>query len=135
LDRAQAIQQQVVGFLEPEFSLQLPNGQTLNGLTERGVEMIRDGYACGECLAIFRHYTVTCPVCGLSRDVMADVQEAPQLWLDHIHERNREDLPDKPEVVNPFQAMSPLKALDYVHRDPNVEQIPIEKLRKKRRGK
>lgn len=87
MNREQAISQQVKGFLVPEFTMKLPNGQTLNGLTERGMEMIKDGYACGECLATFDHYTVVCPICGLSRDVMADVQEAPQLWLDHIAER------------------------------------------------
>ena len=93
MNRAEHITRSIRGFIVPIFSEKLPDGTTLNGVTDREMQMIAEGYACGECMAIFSHYTVTCPVCGLSRDVTADVQSAPQLWLDHLADRAREDAP------------------------------------------
>jgi|SRR5215831_3834843 len=93
MSKADEINRQIKGFIVPEFSQHLPNGQRLNLVSRKELSMIQQGYACGECLAIFRHYTVTCPACGFTRDVAADIQYAPQHWVDHLEERAREDAP------------------------------------------
>lgn len=101
MNRADAIKQQVVNFLVPEFTQKMPDGRTLNGLSENDFRMVVDGYACGECLAVFAHYTVRCPLCGTTRDVSADVQEAPQLWLDHLAERHAsEPVAKQPNTID-----------------------------------
>ena len=128
MDNATAIRSQVKGFLVPVFTDQDPNtGRQRNGLTYDDFEKVRTGYACADCLAEFSTYTVTCPVCGLSRNVAYDLGTAPDLWNQHYAERNSDEPVEKPPVVNP------LEGIRAIQKDPNVEQIPLSKLRKRRR--
>jgi hypothetical protein len=122
-----SLQHQVRGFLIPMFQGEQPNGEPLHGLTRGDYEKVRQGYACARCLAEFVVYTITCPLCGLRRDVAADIEEAPQLWLDHIAERNL-DVP-----VEKQHASSPDEAIEMIAKSKDVEQIPLSKLRKRRR--
>jgi hypothetical protein len=118
----------VKGFLIPEFTETLRDGRTLNGLTSEGFKMVMAGYACGECLAMFDRYTLVCPVCG-SWHNPEQVVPAPQLWLDHLAERYADEPYEKPAVVNPFDA------IQQVMENPEVEKIPLQKLREKKRRK
>lgn len=122
LTREDAIKRQVKGFIEPVFTRQLENGTRLNGLTAGGIAMIRAGYACGECLAMFDRYTVKCPVCGLTRDVAADLIDPPQLWLDHLSDRYNDDAPATPPIV-PHKAIEAALSGDQME-----ETIPVHKL-------
>jgi len=89
MDRAQAIRTQVIGFLTPIFvDRNLRTGETvMNGLDEEGFAKVMAGYACANCLAEFASFTVTCPVCGETRDLTDDVPETPELWLAAMRDR------------------------------------------------
>ena len=117
----------VKGFLIPEFTETLPDGRTLNGLTEEGFNMVVAGYACGECLAYFSTFKLICPVCKKMRDP-GEIRSAPQLWVDHLAERYSDEPFVKPEV-------SIEAALKRVSNDPDVEQIPLAKLRPSKHGR
>jgi len=126
VNREQAIKSQVKGFLVPEFTMDFPGGGRLNGLTEPDFERVRAGYACAECLAVFDTYTVTCPVCGLARDLGRDIADAPSLWVQHINERNQDE-PSPRRTIDPAAEIARLGA------HPDVEQIQLDKLTPKRR--
>ena len=85
MNRPEKIVSKVTGFIEPIFTDTLPDGKKLNGITEEDMAMISAGYACGECLATFKDVTLWCPVCNQSTNVIT--MPTPQLWLDHLHER------------------------------------------------
>lgn len=119
------VKNHVVGFLIPIFMEDRPDGERLNGLAPSDFEKVRHGYACARCLAEFDMYMLTCPVCGLQRDLAADIQEAPQLWLDHLHEHNSDVPAEKPAVINPFADGGKL---------PDMDTIPANKM-KRRWGK
>lgn len=125
----------VTGFLVPTFTETLPDGRTLNGITQQGFEMILDGYACGECLAMFDRFTLRCPACKTWRDQGAAPQPAPQLWLDHLTERYSEVPYEKPPVVNPFDPSSMDAAIAKVLKDPDVDTVTTKQLTKKTRRK
>lgn len=120
MNNAEAIVAQVKGFIEPIFVGVAEDGRTLNGIGPEDWRMIQEGYACGECLAIFATYTITCPVCKNQRDVLADIPP-PQLWLDHLKERE-----------NPTEHFQP-QTFDEALMGLHMEQIPIDKLKKRRR--
>ena len=122
----EAITRQVKGWLVPIFQSRDEGGRTLNGLCAEDFAKVCAGYACSDCLAVFDTYTVTCPVCGTTRDVDADIREAPPLWLQHLRERDLDEPADKPPVVNPFAGGTVL---------PEMETIPLAKLRKRKWGR
>jgi hypothetical protein len=128
MTRAEMIAKKVSGFLVPEFTELLPDGSTLNGLTKEGFDMVIAGYACGQCLATFKEFTLQCPICRQMHTTFAP--DPPQMWLDYLAERNAPVPVEKPEVVNPFAIGQPLDKNE-------IETIPISKLRdsRKRRGK
>jgi len=114
----------VTGFIEPVFIGVAPDGKTLNGVGPEDWQRIQEGYACGECLAMFNTFTLQCPVCHTNRlDVPMNVP-APQDWIDHLKER------ENPSPKPPLR--SPLEAIYGVKDDPDVEQVPVAKLRRKR---
>ena len=88
------------------------------------------GYACSECLADFgATYRVKCPVCGASRDALADAAvETPPEWLAYLRYRDE-------QVANPTR--TPLIDMEQTIRrvmgDPDVEHTTLSKL-KSRRG-
>jgi|RhiMethySRZTD1v2_1073278.scaffolds.fasta_scaffold02703_17 hypothetical protein len=125
----------VIGFLVPEFTQTLPGGRTLNGVTSEGFKMIQDGYACGECLAMFDRFTLLCPACKTWREIGAVPQQAPQLWLDHIEERYADIPYEKPAVVNPFDPGSMDAAIASVLKSPDVDTVTTRQLTKKTRRK
>lgn len=131
MSRDGQIKTQVRGFLVPEFMEIGEDGRRLSGLAPPEFEMVKQGYACPECLAWFSTYTVTCPVCGYKRDVNADIAaEAPELWTQHLKERNEPwTAVDKPKPMNPFEA------IQSVQDDPNVEQIKLSDLNRKTKAR
>src|SRR5262252_9715343 len=97
MGREQLIQAQVTWFLNPVFvDRNVRTGETvMNGLAEDDFRKVMTGYACGNCLAEFDSYTVTCPVCGEKRDTTDDVPETPELWLNALRDR------ENPPPVSP----------------------------------
>jgi len=127
MDNTEAIKRQVKGFLTPVFIGEGPDGRELSGLDAESFRLVVEGYACAKCLALFDTYTITCPVCGLTRDLERDLLEAPSLWQEHIDERNR-DTPSARARVNPAEAIR-LAGLN-----PDVEQVKLSQLKPSRRG-
>jgi hypothetical protein len=117
------------GFIVPVFEDTDPTtGQKLHGLSVEDFEKVAQGYGCPACLAEYTTYLVRCPVCGYERDVGVDIQRAPEHWQQHLEDR-----------ASGYQAPIP-NAFDIdehlarVGQDPNVEQIPLKKLKPTRRG-
>ena len=67
------------------------SGEVLNGLGPQDFSRVRAGHGCPKCLAKFNTYLAVCPACDYERDVMGDIQEAPQHWVDHLKDRYNED--------------------------------------------
>jgi len=71
----------VKGFLIPRYIEEMPNGKRVYELHERDFERVKDGYACGECLAFFERRLPSCPGCGHYLDVNKDIVEwRPAYW-------------------------------------------------------
>lgn len=124
MDRAASIRSQVKGFLRAEL---VDEATGMAGLRPAEFEKVRTGHACARCLAEFFHYTVRCPVCGLERDIAADIREAPKPWL----ERDR-------ELAKPTHKTRVATAEDALRRaatSPDVERIPVRKLRPSKWGR
>jgi hypothetical protein len=117
----QDVVSRVKGFIEPIFVGVAPDGKTMNGVGPEDWRMIKEGYACGECLAIFDTYTIRCPVCKTTRDVFADLLPPPQDWLDHLRERE-----------NPTEHNQPGTFDEAMTRMQGQEAVPVSKLRKRR---
>jgi hypothetical protein len=118
----------VTGFLTALFSEELPGGKWKHGLNPSDFEMVLSGYACGQCLATFDRFTLLCPICKTWHDVGSSPMETPQLWLDHLAERNAPVPVEKPALS--FDA-----AMARVMQDPEVEQINIAERTKNTRRK
>lgn len=123
LQREQEIKQRVKGFLVPIFRSE----DGLNGLGPADFEKVRSGYACANCLAEFDVYTLKCPLCGLERDLAADIQEAPQLWVDDILDHNQDRTPYTTPSHNPFAEGARLPD--------DIETVSISKLKPSKRGR
>ena len=92
-ERADKINALVTGWMVPVMKRTDPmTGEVLNGLGPVDFGRVRAGHGCPKCLAMFNTYLSVCPVCQYQRDVLADVQEAPQHWVDHLKDRQNEDL-------------------------------------------
>lgn len=117
---AEAMRSRVKGFLVPVFQEADQQGNiVLSSLLPDDFQKVVDGYACSNCLAEFWTYTFKCPLCGLQRNLQADIKATPQEWLDHLHER--ENPSEKAPVVNPLAAGLALPD--------DLETIPAGKLR------
>ena len=127
MDNSEAIKRQVKGFLTPVFVGEGPDGRELSGLDPESFGLVVSGYACAKCLAYFDTYTITCPVCGLARDLERDLLEAPRLWQEHIDERNR-------DTPTPRARIDPAEAIRLAGLNPDVEQVKLSSLMPKRRG-
>lgn len=91
-ERAEQIDRLVVGWMVPLMKRTDPHtGEVLNGLGPQDFARVRAGHGCPKCLAKFDTYLPICPVCGYERNILADVQEAPQHWVDHLADRHAED--------------------------------------------
>ena len=114
--RASEIDELVVGWMVPVMRHDpLDGSRPLNGLGLEDFRRVQAGYGCPDCLAKFKTYLVKCPVCGLERDVYSDMQAPPELWVDHLKERHRNDgEKTKPLGFDEFMA--------EVARDPNIER-------------
>lgn len=63
----------VRGYLKPRYIDEMPDGRRVAELHERDLDRVRDGYACGECLAFFGERFPSCPGCGHMLDANSDV--------------------------------------------------------------
>lgn len=114
----------VKGFLVPIFFSETGSGSALE---REDFLKVRDGYACAKCLAEYVMYLATCPVCGHVRDLAKDLEDPDPLHVEHLRERARTEGMDT-GVARGFDEF-----MADVNADPDVEQIPIDKLRKRRR--
>jgi hypothetical protein len=116
------------GFLVPVYAEDpLPGREVTYALTPTDMEKVRQGYACPACLADFgQFYRAVCPMCQHVRDVNADFAEAPQMWIDHLAERNG--------PATTTRAPSIDDAIARVMRDPNVEHATTKQLRPSKWG-
>ncbi len=108
-------------------------GQWLNGFAStEAYRRVQAGYGCGSCLAKFSVYMPKCPVCGLERDVAADLKPDPGGWqsfyTDHLYGTgDGEGGPTRTRTVD--------EALASIAADPDVENIPLRKLMPSRHGR
>lgn len=71
----------VRGYLKPRYVEQMADGRRVAELTQRDLDRVNDGYACGECLAYFDDRLGDCPSCGHQLDPSRDIVEyAPAHW-------------------------------------------------------
>lgn len=130
---AEELDRLTCGFIKPVFEKRCPRtGRLLQaGLAPEDFERVRLGYACPECLTKFRVYLVRCPACGHQRDLGKDLQDhVPQEWKDHLETRRQAlegELPSLPLVSSMDEV------LRRAHQDPDIERIPLSKLRRRRR--
>jgi len=129
--RREEIDSLVVGFMVPIFSEVDPRtGKTVNALGPTDFHRAMSGYGCPDCLAIFRTYLVRCPVCRHQRDVFEDMRQMPEMWRQHLDDRNSGFAHN---LKKPLTKFDPDEFIRSVQEDPEVEQIPAEKLRPKHR--
>lgn len=126
-ERKEELDRAVVGWLQPVFEHEDPvTGRRTPGFTPRDAAMIAAHYACPGCYAVFQIVRVSCPVCHLQfRDF--HVESFPDLWVNHLRDR---------EYGAPAETQPTIdQALGAVAADPDVDQVPLDKLRKKHRPK
>ena len=119
----------LVGFAIPIFRKEGPDGRWLNGLGPEDWQRVIDGYGCPDCLAQFRMWVASCPLCGWVRGVGSDVQQAPDYWTQHLRDRADEsygvaEMPTQAKIE---------QALRDIHNDPDVEHTTMRKLKPRRR--
>ncbi len=119
----------VIGFFKADavpYNERQPDGSDLNGFADaEAFRRVQAGYACGSCLAIFAHYMPVCPVCGLERDVAADLRGDPDGWRTYYDEHMNGTGDGQ------GGATRTRTATEFIHDvmgDPNVEQVPVKKL-------
>lgn len=107
------------------------NGKWLNGFASTiAYDRVRAGYACGNCLAKFAIFMAVCPVCHARRDVAADLLPTPPEWQSYWDEHNYGTGDGKGGAT---VTRTVDEALGSIASSPDVEQIPLSKLKKKRR--
>lgn len=119
-----AIRSAVKGFLVAELH---DEATGMSGLRPAEFEKVRQGYACARCLAEFFHYMAVCPVCGLERDIAADIRAAPQPWLDRDKELAK--------PTHKTRVATAEDALAHLALPANAEQIPLKGLRPSKWGR
>lgn len=118
LNKVDAINQYVTGWMIPVMKRTDPStGEVLNGLGLADFGRVKAGHGCPKCLAKFNTYMPVCPACDYARDVLSDVAETPQYWVDHLEDR-----------ANGSQGGRPLTADEFIAEvmaDPDIEQHHI----------
>lgn len=123
-DKADDINAVVIGFLVPIFRTDPDSGRKLAGLDDEAFRKVATGYACAnaDCLAEFKTYTVTCPVCAYTRDITHDLVPAPHEWTQHLDDRETGYAPNI--ARNPF---SPEEYFRGIGADKDIEQIKLRR--------
>lgn len=120
----------VVGFFtadEVPYS-ERKDGRWLNGFAStEAFKRVQAGYACGNCLAKFSMYMAVCPLCGLRRDVSADVEATPQDWQAFYDQHNYGSGATETRTME--------DVLRDLHTSPDVEQIKMSKLKPSKHGR
>lgn len=121
----------VVGFLTPVFSEDVrgPDGvlRQNHAFTRVGYDKIRNGYACGNCLAEFVTVLVTCPVCGANIVDVGQPGKTPEDWQAYFDERNLSI--DEVEQRAAEQLPATFDSfMERVMADPDIEQISVKSL-------
>lgn len=71
----------VLGYLKPRYIEYMDDGRRVAELHARDLDRVKDGYACGDCLAFFAERFPACPGCGHELDAQQDVVEHhPDYW-------------------------------------------------------
>lgn len=132
----------IKGFLSPLF---YEEGTGRSGLGPVDFGKVRDGYACAQCLCEYTTYLVTCPVCGWQRDLARDLEAPPEIWVDNLREHDRIQREAQAErfdrhgnLVAGRAEGAPATFEDLMRRvnaDPNIDQVPMSKLRPSRKGR
>ncbi len=119
----------VIGFMDSNavpYNERQPDGTWLNGFADsEAFRRVQAGYACGSCLAIFAHYMPVCPVCGLERDVAADLRGDPDGWRSYYDEHMNGTGDGK---GGPTVARTADEAIASIFKDPDIENVPVKKL-------
>lgn len=83
----------VRGWLTPRYIEEdHATGKRIYELRERDFERVKDGYACGQCLAFFDHRFPSCPACGHYLDVNQDIVEYRPPWWEPNEGRTSEEI-------------------------------------------
>lgn len=127
-DRKHELDTLTEGFMVPVFRDRDPHtGRVRNGLGPADFNRVVAGYACPDCLAKYITYLATCPVCGYTRDISKDVEAPPDLWVDHLADRNA-------GRGAPAPAPSIDKLVDEIMADKDIEKTTLKKLKPSRWG-
>jgi hypothetical protein len=118
------IQSVCVGFEIAEYHDEATNTYVFSD--PEAFERVRLGYSCAGCLARFRTYMPRCPLCGNERDVAADLAETPADIQAYYDEATG---PGERTVARPMH-----ETIAELASSPDVEQIPLRKLRPSRWG-
>lgn len=118
----------VTGFLTPiMFEKNHEQGGYTNAFSELDISRIVAGYACGNCCAVFSTFTDVCPICHTTRADQLGVGPAPADWQAFYDEHNYGSGTTQTNTID--------DALKAIHESPDVEQIPMSKLKPPRFGR
>lgn len=71
----------VRGYMIPRYIDVLPDGRRVAELKASDLQRVSQGYACGECLAMFEKRFATCPGCSHELDSNRDIVDwNPAYW-------------------------------------------------------
>lgn len=71
----------VDGFLVPRYVEYMDDGRRVAELHSQDLRRVQDGYACGECLAMFSRRFSNCPACNHELDPNRDIVDySPDHW-------------------------------------------------------
>ena len=118
----------IIGFLTPHMVEATPGGGVLNAFSDPAdIDRIQKGYACGNCCAVFDGFRLDCPLCRQPTEVARRDAPAPQVWADHVREREHGDTATGTRSIDEF-----LRALAA---DKDVDQVPLSRLKPSRWGR
>ena len=94
IDRLQAVK----GYLVPRYVEYMDDGRRVGALGEKDIQRVKDGYACGECLAYFGQRFPVCPSCGHMLDPNKDIVDYnPDHWQPYEGRTSQEILESRPD--------------------------------------
>lgn len=71
----------VRGYMVPRYQEEMPDGRRVGELRAEDIQRVADGYACGECFAIFERRFEKCPGCSHILDPNKDIVDwSPDYW-------------------------------------------------------
>lgn len=104
-------------WIKPIFTYEQPGTEYRQHLlSKEDFNAIRDGYACGDCLAFFGMVRMQCPVCH--KPMALEPAPMREEWDTKLKERAGK-LPDAPVARNPFTSIDDVIA--DIRRDPDIE--------------